>query len=122
MATDDHEIGHPHMRREQRHLGLGTCRHLVGQRIDAQKAVSLREGRDRPRTLAGGIGDHEVHEVGAAQHAKHREVIGGSLQVEAMDRDAEIDDALHPLVEHRIAAADQFGGAPTVPSPASGGG
>ena len=43
VAADDDEIGHPHMRREQRHLGLGAGRHLVGQRIDLQKTVGLRE-------------------------------------------------------------------------------
>ena len=60
MAADDDEIGHPHMRREQRHLGLGAGRHLIGQRIDPQEAVGLRERRDRARALAGGIGDQAV--------------------------------------------------------------
>ena len=64
------------MRREQRHLGLGAGRHLVGQRIDAQKAVGLREGRDRAGALAGrdrrsspsGAFDQRHHdEFGAAE-------------------------------------------------------
>ena len=42
---DNHEIRHPHMRREQRHLGLRACRQLLGQRIDAQEAVGLRKRR-----------------------------------------------------------------------------
>ena len=60
VAADDDEIRHPHMRREQRHLGLGAGRHLVGQRIDPQKAVGLRERSDGAGALAGGIGDQAV--------------------------------------------------------------
>ena len=54
VAADDDEIGHPNMRREQRHLGLGAGRHLVGERIDAQEAIGLRKGRDRARPLPEG--------------------------------------------------------------------
>ena len=60
VAADDHEIRHPHMRREQRHLGVCARRHLVSQRIDPQKAVGLRKGGDGAGALAGGVGDQSV--------------------------------------------------------------
>ena len=75
VASDDHEVGHPHMWREQRHLGIRAGRHLIGERIDAQKAVGLRERCDRAGALARGIGDQASiafdqrhhHEFGAAE-------------------------------------------------------
>ena len=68
MAADDDEIRHPHMRREQRHLGLGAGRHLVGQRVDAQEAVGLRKGGDGAGALAGGIGDQPVRAFDQRHH------------------------------------------------------
>ena len=68
VAADDDEIRHPHMRREQRHLGLGTGRHLVGQCIDPQESICLGERRDRTRTLAGGIGDQAAIALDQRHH------------------------------------------------------
>ena len=60
VAADDDEIRHPHMRREQRHLGLAAGRHLIGQRIDLQKAVGLGEGGDGAGALACRVRDQPV--------------------------------------------------------------
>ncbi|MHC2275286.1 hypothetical protein ACVME8_001897 [Bradyrhizobium diazoefficiens] len=68
MAADDDEIRHAHMRREQRHLGLGPRGHLIGERIDAQEAVGLREGGDRTGALAGGIGDQAAPALDQRDH------------------------------------------------------
>ena len=43
MAADDDEIGRAHMRREQRDVDRGARRQMIGERIDAQEAVGLRE-------------------------------------------------------------------------------
>ncbi len=68
VAADDHEIRHPHMRREQRHFRLGSGRHLVGQRLDLQKSVGLRERGDGAASLAGGIGDQAVSAFDQRHH------------------------------------------------------
>ena len=68
MAADDDEIRHPHMRREQGHLGLRAGRQLVGQRIDPQKPVGLRERRDRAGAFAGGIGDQSIRSLDQRHH------------------------------------------------------
>ena len=84
VAADDDQVRHAHMRREQRHLGLGSGRHLVGQRIDLQEAVGLRERGDRAGAFARGIGDQAVlaldqrhhDEFGAAEFGRdpHRDL------------------------------------------------
>ena len=68
VAADDDEIRHPHMRREQRHLGLAAGRHLVGQRIDPQKPVGLREGGDRTGALARRVRDQPVRSFDQRHH------------------------------------------------------
>ena len=51
VAADDYEVRYPHMRREQRDLGIGAGRHLIGERIDRKKTVSLRERSQAPEPL-----------------------------------------------------------------------
>ena len=68
VAADDDEIGHAHMRREQRDLGLRIGRHLIGERIDLQKAVGLGKGRDGARPLAGRVGNQAVGALDQRHH------------------------------------------------------
>ena len=70
MAADDDEVGHAHMRREQRDLGFGIGRHLVGQRVDLEETVGLRKRRDRTRAFPRGIGDQTI---GAFDQRHHDE-------------------------------------------------
>ena len=68
VAADDDEIRHPHMRREQRHLGLAARRHLIGQRINAQKTVGLGKGGDGAGAFACRVRDQSARPFDQRHH------------------------------------------------------
>ena len=79
MAADDGEVRHAQGLAEQGHLDCGARRDMVGERVNAQETIGLREGGDGARALAGGIGQQTIgaiherchDEFGASQFGGH---------------------------------------------------
>ena len=79
MTAHDHQIRQPRLRADQCHVGGGTRIECGRKRVDRQKAIRLRESRNRSRALAGrkrsqaviARGQSDEHEFLAAEFGRN---------------------------------------------------